>query len=195
MHTGTYFWFFENSVFPLFYGLFLMQGCLTHSFLMGPNRPIAAPNTVLHFCSKRNIELNDRPASSEISLLHQQSSGPVEAIPLEELWWNQRLEQIENLTQLHPAIKNPMRFLAFVALKSLQTPRRLIHYIVEEASGVLVWSGKLHKQHRDQNGVWRRASSKSFWRRAPPKISTTSFSITSKTPERQGYNPLISRLW
>ena len=133
---------------------------------MGPDCPIAAPNTVLHFCSKRNIELNGRPASSEISLLHQQSQGPIEATPLEDLWWKQRLEQIQKPTQLHPAINNPMRFLAFDALKGLQTPRRLIRYTVEKASGVLVWSGKLHDQHREQNGVWRRASSKSFWRRA-----------------------------
>jgi hypothetical protein len=87
-----------------------------------------------------------------------------------------------------------MRFLAFVALKSLQTPRRLTRYTVEEASGVLVWSGKLYDQHRKQNGVWRRASSKLFWRRASSKISTTSFSITSQTPKRQRYRPLVSRL-
>ncbi len=76
---------------------------------------------------------------------------------------------------MHSAINNLTRFLAFVALKGLQTPRRRIRY----TAGVVVWSGKLHDQHREQNVVWRRASPKSFWRYAPSKFSTSDESIPS----------------
>ena len=119
---GHFFGFPGNPFFSLFHGHFSCRGCLNHGFPMGPYCPIALSNTVLHFCSTCNIELNGRPASSDISSLHQQTLGPNEATPLERLWRNQILEQIEKSTQLHPAINNHMFFLYLLPWRASKLP-------------------------------------------------------------------------
>ncbi len=71
VQTGAYFGFSGNSVFFHCFMNFLMQG-LSHSlFPDGPQSPHRSP---IHCIT-----------SSEIGLLHQQSQGPIEATPLEDL--------------------------------------------------------------------------------------------------------------